>query len=69
MQNYKNYRQEQLRFKVAMLAAGVFYQTKRGDEIPPKYRVAYLHTKPEKVGKLCLAAIASRSNLQRVALH
>ena len=48
---------EQLRFAKAMLAVDLFYQTKRGEEIPPKYHRAYLHTKLEEVGKLCLAAI------------
>ncbi len=48
---------EQLRFAKAMLAVGLFYQTKRGGEIPPRYHRAYLHTKLEEVGKLCLAAI------------
>lgn len=48
---------EQRRFAQAMREVKIFYQTKRGDEIPPKYRVAYLHTKLEEVGKLCLAAI------------
>lgn len=48
---------EQIRFAKAMRSVGVFYQTKRGEEIPKKYHPAYLHTKLDEVGKLCLAAI------------
>ena len=48
---------EQRRFKQALLEAGIFYQTKRGEDIPKKYNPAYLHTKLDIVGKLCLAAI------------
>ena len=48
---------EQIRFAKAMRAVEIFYQTKRGEEIPPKYQDAYLHTRLEEVGKLYLAAI------------
>ncbi len=49
---------EQRRFKQVLLEeAGIFYQTKRGEDIPKKYHSAYLHTKLDVVGKLCLAAI------------
>ena len=49
---------EQRRFKQVLLEeAGIFYQTKRGDNVPKKYNFSYLHTKLDVVGKLCLAAI------------
>ena len=48
---------EQLRFAQAMSTVGVFYQTKRGDSVPQRYRDPYLHTNLLGVGKLCLAAI------------
>lgn len=36
----------------------VFYQTKRGEKIPPRqYPEAYRKTKLEEVGKLCMAAV------------
>ena len=58
---------EQITFAQAMREVGIFYQTKRGDEVPKQYRAAYLHTKLDEVGKLYLAAIfqepcKSRSN-------
>ena len=49
---------EQRSFEQAMRAIGVFYQTKRGQKVPPKqYREAYRKTRLEEVGKLCMAAI------------
>ena len=48
---------EQRTFAQAMRSVGVFYQTKRGDEIPKQFTASYLHTKLLDVGKLCLAAI------------
>ena len=48
---------EQIRFEPAMKAVGVLYKTKRGEEVPPKYRPAYLNTNLACVGKICLAAI------------
>ena len=48
---------EQRTFAQAMNSVGVHYQTKRGQEVPQKFRATYLHTKMEEVGKLCLAAI------------
>lgn len=58
---------EQVRFGNELRSEGVFYQTKRGEEIPKKYREDYLNTDLVEVGKLCLAAIfqlpgKSRSN-------
>ncbi len=49
---------EQLSFAREMRAVGVFYQTKRGEEISSKeYSDSYRKTKLEQVGKLCMAAI------------
>lgn len=48
---------EQRTFAQAMRTVGVHYQTKRGQEVPKEFRLTYLHTKMEEVGKLCLAAI------------
>ncbi|MBQ9488029.1 MAG: AIPR family protein [Selenomonadaceae bacterium] len=48
---------EQNSFKQAMREIGIFYQTKRGENIPKQFSDAYLHTKLLDVGKLCLAAI------------
>ena len=48
---------EQITFAKAMLQVGVFYQSKRGEDIPKKYRPAHMNTKLDMVGKLCLAAI------------
>ena len=48
---------EQKSFANAMREIGIFYQTKRGENIPKQFSDAYLHTKLLDVGKLCLAAI------------
>lgn len=48
---------EQIRFAQAMREVGVFYQTKRGEEVPRTYRIPYLNTDLVEIGKLCLAAI------------
>ena len=48
---------EQRSFANAMREIGIFYQTKRGENIPKQFADAYLHTKLLDVGKLCLAAI------------
>ena len=48
---------EQIRFAQAMRDNEVLYKIKRGEEVPPKYRAAYLNTNLAEVGKLCLAAI------------
>ncbi len=48
---------EQVRFAQAMREVGIFYQTKRGESVPSKYRVPYLNTDLAEIGKLCLAGI------------
>ena len=48
---------EQVSFAQAMREEGVFYQTKRGEEVPRNYREPYKNTDLPEVGKLCLAAI------------
>lgn len=48
---------EQVRFAQAMREVGVFYQTKRGETVPPAFREPYLNTDLVEIGKLCLAAV------------
>jgi len=48
---------EQRSFSQTMRAIGIFYQTKRGENVPSQFETTYLHTKLLDVGKLCLAAI------------
>lgn len=48
---------EQICFSQAMREVGIFYQTKRGEEVPSRYKEAYLNTSLFPVGKLMLAAI------------
>ena len=48
---------EQIRFAKAMFDVGVFYQNKRGESPPSKYRAVYRRTKMADIGKWCLAAI------------
>lgn len=48
---------EQIRFADAMKEQKIFYQTKRGETIPPQYKYAYLNTDLVDTGKLCLAGI------------
>lgn len=48
---------EQVRFARAMREVGVFYQTKRGENVPNDFKIPYLNTDLAEVGKLCLAAI------------
>lgn len=48
---------EQVRFSQAMREVGIFYQTKRGEEVPSRFREAYLNTSLFPAGKLMLAAI------------
>lgn len=48
---------EQVRFGNEMRSVGIFYQTKRGEEIPKAYREDYLNTDLVEVGKLCLSGI------------
>ncbi len=48
---------EQVRFGIAMRNVGIFYQTKRGEDIPKAYREEYNNTDLVEVGKLCLAGM------------
>ena len=48
---------EQIRFSRAMREEGIFYQTKRGEEVPRAYKEKYLNTSLLEVGKLALAAV------------
>ncbi|MDE6474198.1 MAG: AIPR family protein [Clostridia bacterium] len=48
---------EQVRFSRAMREAGLFYQTKRGEDIPKDYKDDYKNSDLVEVGKLCLAGI------------
>ncbi len=48
---------EQVRFAITMRNVGIFYQTKRGEEIPKNFREDYKNTDLVEVGKLCLAGI------------
>lgn len=48
---------EQVRFAREMRNIGIFYQTKRGEEIPKDYREEYKNTDLAEIGKLCLAGI------------
>lgn len=48
---------EQVRFAREMRNVGIFYQTKRGEEIPKDYREDYKNTDLAEIGKLCLAGI------------
>ena len=48
---------EQIRFAREMRQAGIYYQTKRGETVPPQFREAYLNTDLVEIGKLCLAGI------------
>ena len=48
---------EQVRFAVSMRNAGLFYQTKRGEDIPKDFRDDYKNTDLVEVGKLCLSGI------------
>ncbi len=48
---------EQVRFGQAMRECGIFYQTKRGEDIPKQFKEKYLNTDLAAVGKLCLAGI------------
>lgn len=58
---------EQLLFVREMRNNELFYQTKRGEKIPPKFKEKYLNSNLVEIGKLCLSAIfqlpcKSRSN-------
>lgn len=48
---------EQVRFSKAMRDIGVYYQTKRGENIPKEFKEAYKNTDLGDTGKLCLSAI------------
>ena len=48
---------EQIRFSQAMRDVGVFYQTKRGEDIPAAYKARELHSDIAEIGKLCLSGV------------
>jgi len=48
---------EQIRFASTMNEVGIYYKTKRGEEIPAAYREDYKNTDVAGVGKLSLAGI------------
>lgn len=48
---------EQVRFAQAMREVGIFYQTKRGEQVPTAYKETYLNSSLAEIGKLGLAAI------------
>lgn len=48
---------EQVRFSQAMRDVGIFYQTKRGEDIPTVYKARELHSDITQIGKLCLSGI------------
>lgn len=48
---------EQVRFSNSMREVGVFYQTKRGEEIPKRFKEEYLNSDLAEIGKLCLSGI------------
>lgn len=48
---------EQLRFSQALRDIGVFYQTKRGEDIPKQFKAWYNNTDMTEIGKLCLCGI------------
>ena len=48
---------EQLRFSQALRDVGVFYQTKRGEDIPKPFKAWYDNTDMSEIGKLCLCGI------------
>lgn len=56
---------EQVRFARAMREAGIFYQTKRGEDIPKAYKPNYLNTDLAEVGKLCLCAVFQIPGISR----
>lgn len=48
---------EQVRFSQAMRDQHVFYQTKRGEDIPKAYKAKELHSDISEIGKLCLSGV------------
>ncbi len=56
---------EQIRFARAMREVGIFYQTKRGENVPSQYKARHLNTDLVEIGKLCLAGIFQAPCLSR----
>lgn len=48
---------EQIRFSATMRDVGLFYQTKRGEDIPNDYKDSTKHSDISGIGKLCLSGI------------
>lgn len=48
---------EQVRFGQNMRETGLFYQTKRGEQIPAEFKIGYKNADLSDVGKLCLAGL------------
>lgn len=48
---------EQVRFAAQMRECEIYYQTKRGEEVPSAYKQDYKNTDLSEIGKLCLSAI------------
>lgn len=48
---------EQVRFAQTMRGIGIFYETKRGEQIPKQFKENYLNTDLLDVGKLCMAGV------------
>lgn len=48
---------EQILFSQTMREEGLYYQTKRGEKVPPAYREKYQNASLVEIGKLCLTAI------------
>ena len=51
---------EQLRFAQELRDIGIYYLTKRGEEVPKDYREKYKNADLLKIGKLCLCGIFQR---------
>lgn len=48
---------EQVRFSISMREVEIFYQTKRGETVPRRFKDDYNNSDLAQVGKLCLAGI------------
>ena len=48
-----------------MRDVGIFYQTKRGEDIPIAYKSRELHSDIAEIGKLCLSGVFQMSCLSR----
>ena len=48
---------EQIRFSQAMRDVGIFYRTKRGEDVPTAYKSRELHSDIADIGKLCLSGV------------